>query len=359
MIQTTDEKQGIAGRHADARRVAAWRKRSGASFCKKEDEMRKTEDRRTKTKKPKNGVAAPGKGGANRNYKDTLFRLLFKDRESLLCLYNALNGTSYTDAGGLEITTLENAVYMTYKNDVSFVFNYELMLYEHQSTANPNMPLRNLMYVSDVLGRWLEGRNLYGSRPVKIPAPRFVVFYNGREDLPDRSVLRLSDSYERAQEHPELELVVTVYNINWGHNREIMDTCEQLAGYARFVAKVREYGEEMPRKEAVGKAVEYCIGNGILEDFLKKHRAEAIEMWYDFDAERYLADEKKWSYEQGVEQGMERGRQQGVEQKTRTVIRNMLAQGMSDEDILSLVECTPDLIRRIRTETDENAVTVK
>lgn len=284
--------------------------------------MRKTEDRRTKTKKPK-------------------------------------NGTSYTDAGGLEITTLENAVYMTYKNDVSFVFNYELMLYEHQSTVNPNMPLRNLMYVSDVLGRWLEGRNLYGSRPVKIPAPRFVVFYNGREDLPDRSVLRLSDSYERAQEHPELELVVTVYNINWGHNREIMDTCEQLAGYARFVAKVREYGEEMPRKEAVGKAVEYCIGNGILEDFLKKHRAEAIEMWYDFDAERYLADEKKWSYEQGVEQGMERGRQQGVEQKTRTVIRNMLAQGMSDEDILFLVECTPDLIRRIRTETDENAVTVK
>lgn len=108
-----------------------------------------------------------------------------------------------------------------------------------------------------------------------------------------------------------------------------------------------------------GKAVEYCIGNGILEDFLKKHRAEAIEMWYDFDAERYLADEKKWFYEQGVEQGMERGRQQGVEQKTCTVIRNMLAQGMSDEDILSLVECTPDLIRRIRTETDENAVTVK
>ena len=129
-----------------------------------------------------------------RNYKDTIFRMLFKDKENLLSLYNALNKTDYTDVEGLEITTLENAVYMNYKNDVSFVFDYELMIYEHQSTVNPNMPLRDLFYVADTLQKKTYNKDLYGSKLVQIPTPRFVVFYNGVTYQPERQTLKLSDA---------------------------------------------------------------------------------------------------------------------------------------------------------------------
>ena len=127
-----------------------------------------------------------------RNYKDTIFRMLFKDKENLLSLYNALNNTAYTDVSGLEITTLENAVYMNYKNDVSFVFDSELMLYEHQSTMNPNMPLRDLFYVSDTLHKRIYSKDLYGKNLIRIPAPRFVVFYNGVTYQPEVQTLKLS-----------------------------------------------------------------------------------------------------------------------------------------------------------------------
>ncbi len=110
-----------------------------------------------------------------RNYK-----AIFREKDNLLSLYNALNGTAYEETDNLEITTLENAVYMNYKNDISFVFDFELMLYEHQSTCNPNMPLRDLFYVSRVLQNRIKDENLYSKSLIKIPAPRFVVFYNGQ-----------------------------------------------------------------------------------------------------------------------------------------------------------------------------------
>ena len=170
-----------------------------------------------------------------------------------------MNETDYTDVDGLEITTLENAVYMNYKNDVSFVFDFELMLYEHQSTMNPNMPLRDLFYVSDILQKRTGDKDLYGSKLIRIPSPRFVVFYNGTEPRPERQTLKLSDAYEKKQESPELELNVTVYNINYGCNEEIMDACRTLKEYAMYVEQVRTYAKQMPLAEAVEKAVDYCI----------------------------------------------------------------------------------------------------
>ena len=131
-----------------------------------------------------------------RNYKDTMFRMVFKEKENLLSLYNALNKTAYTDVGDLEVTTLENAVYMNYKNDISFVFDFELMLYEHQSTVNSNMPLRDLLYVTRVLQGRVKNEDLYSSALIKIPAPRFVVFYNGTDTQPEQKVLTLSEAFE-------------------------------------------------------------------------------------------------------------------------------------------------------------------
>ncbi len=166
-------------------------------------------------------------------YKDTMFRMLFKEKKNLLSLYNALNKTAYTDVDKLEITTLENAVYMNYKNDISFVFDYELMLYEHQSTVNPNMPFRDLIYVTKVLQTITKDENLYGQTLIKLPTPRFVVFYNGTNEQPKQQILRLSDAFQKKLDFPELELCVTVYNINWGNNQELMDACHTLREYAQ------------------------------------------------------------------------------------------------------------------------------
>lgn len=264
-----------------------------------------------------------------RNYKDTLFRMLFSGKENLLSLYNALNGTSYTDTDGLIITTLENAVYMNYKNDISFVLDSELMLYEHQSTVNPNMPLRSLFYVARVIQGLIREEDFYGRKQVKIPAPRFIVFYNGVDPQPERQTLRLSDAFEgtlsEGAKKPEglsgcdLELTVTVYNINFGYNHKIMEECQVLKEYAQYVYQVRMYARKMAFPEAVEAAVDYCIRNRILADFLAKNRAEAIAMSiFEYDEEKHIRNEKELSYQEGqktgIEIGMKRGIERGIEQ---------------------------------------------
>lgn len=253
-----------------------------------------------------------------RNYKDTLFRMLFKEKENLLSLYNAFNGTAYMNAEELEITTLENAVYMNYKNDVSFVFGYELMLYEHQSTMNLNMPLRNLIYVAKVLQGRVKDEKLYGKTLIRLPAPRFVVFYNGVDFQPEKQELRLSDAFVEKQEEPELELKVTVYNINEGNNGELMEACHLLKEYAQYVQLVRKYAREQSFPEAVERAVDECIKNGILEEFLSKNRAEAIEMCiFEFDEEKYIAGEREDAYQNGFEEGHKEGREEGQKRLLR------------------------------------------
>lgn len=245
-----------------------------------------------------------GNTKVQRNYKDTMFRMIFKEKENLLSLYNALNKTSYTDVGSLEVTTLENAVYMNYKNDISFVFDFELMLYEHQSTVNPNMPLRDLLYVTRVLQGRVRNEDLYSSALVKIPTPRFVVFYNGTDTQPEQKVLALSEAFEKSQKQPELELIVTVYNINREYNSELMETCSVLKEYAQYVELVRLFAKEMSFPEAVEKAVDYCIGNGILADFLTKNRSEAIAMSiFEYNEEQHMKSERNIWREEGRKEG--------------------------------------------------------
>ena len=256
-----------------------------------------------------------------RKYKDTMFHMLFREKKNLLSLYNALNKTDYTNVDELEITTLENALYMNYKNDISFVFDFELMLYEHQSSINPNMPLRDLFYVSTVLRGRVKDENLYGKVLIKIPAPRFVVFYNGTDSQPEQQILRLSDAFEKKQEVPELELTVVVYNINWGHNQELLGACQLLKEYAQFVNQVREFAKEVPIAEAVENAIDYCIAHNILADFLSKNRVEAIEMCiFEFNEEKFLKSEREWAREEGREEGRKEGHAAGC---TETLIKNV------------------------------------
>lgn len=235
-----------------------------------------------------------------RNYKDTLFRMLFDDKESLLGLYNAVNGTDYDNAEDLEISTLENAIYMNMKNDVSFVFDFSLNLYEHQSTVNPNMPLRDLFYVSSMLQKIVKKEDLYRLALVKIPTPRFIVFYNGTEEQPERREYRLSDAFQQETEKPELELAVTVLNINPGKNEKLLESCGLLKGYMQYVETVRGYLAETDIEEAVSLAVDECIAKGVLAEFLSKNKAEAIAVSiFEYDEEAHL----KNLFEEGKAKG--------------------------------------------------------
>ena len=222
----------------------------------------------------------------NRTYKDTVFRKLFSDRKNLLSLYNAINGTAYTDETELEIVTLESAIYMGMKNDLAFIIDTNLFLYEHQSTYNPNMPLRDLLYISSEYQKLVDKESLYSSVLLKIPAPHFIVFYNGRRKMLDRWTNCLSEAYKNQQGEPDLELKVVTININDGHNEELMEQCRILGEYAQYVEIVRKNAEAMSLDVAVQNAVDECIQKGILEDFLRANRAEVIAMSiFEYDKE--------------------------------------------------------------------------
>lgn len=271
------------------------------------------------------------------NYKDTLFRMIFKDKENLLGLYNAVNGTDYSNTEDLEITTLENAIYMNYKNDVSFVCGFELMLYEHQSTVNPNMPLRDLFYVARVLQGIVQKQDLYGSALIRIPAPRFVVFYNGQEKQPEQKLFRLSDAYQKKAGEPELELKVMMYNVNFGYNTKLLGACKTLGEYAKYVQRVRENAKKMPLRDAVERAVDMCIKEGVLEEFLRKNRAEAVAVSiFEYNEEEHLKSERELAYRSGCEEGIQRGLKQGEEQFAR--LSRLLLGERRTEDLLRASE---------------------
>ena len=213
---------------------------------------------------------------ANRKYKDTVFRMLFSEKKHLLSLYNAVTGKHYEDAEALQIVTLKNAIYMGMKNDLAFLLETNIYLYEHQSTVNPNMPLRNLLYIAIEYQKYVSDKSLYSSSLLKIPAPKFVVFYNGTDTLEDTVELKLSSAYEHLDGEPDLELKVILLNINEGHNKELMEHCQILKEYAIYVARVRKYAAEMKLEDAVNKAIEECMKEGVLADFLQKNRSEVV-----------------------------------------------------------------------------------
>ncbi len=202
----------------------------------------------------------------NRTYKATIFAMLFEDKEHLLELYNAISGKHYTNPEMLEINTLENAIYMAMRNDISFLIDARLSLYEHQSTYSPNLPLRFLLYISALYSSMTREANLYGTKPIELPPPRFVIFYNGKVEQPDRQILKLSDLYT-IKEECSLEL-----------------------------------------EEAVERAIKECIQEGILKEFLEKNRAEAKNMSiFEYDQEKHIKQEREEAWEEGRKEGKKAG----------------------------------------------------
>ena len=215
---------------------------------------------------------------ANPQYKSTLFSTIFSEKGNALEMYNALNGTDYDDPDEITITTLKNVVFLNRYNDVSYVIGGVFNLYEHQSTYNPNMPLRSFFYIAQTFEKMVDQKNLYSPIRVPIPTPKFVVFYNGTKDQPDRQYMNLSDSYTNKKIPGDMELTVTMLNVNYGHNAELMKKCEALNGYSLYISKFREYNEsgKFTHSESAERALDYCIKNNVMTEFFRERRKEVV-----------------------------------------------------------------------------------
>ena len=241
-----------------------------------------------------------------RNHKDTMFCRLFSEPEKALSLYNAIRGTQYNDVSKLEIVTMENSLYILMKNDVGILLNNRLALIEHQSSMNPNMPLRGLLYFSRTIDGLLtrEGRKaqIYRNELVKIPTPEYYILYNGTEEDFETKDLRLSDAFEHMT--TGYEWTAHMININIGHNEHILNASKDLLGYSTLVSYIRAYmAEEMQRDAAIDKAVQRCIDEGHLREFLLKVQGEARYMLFDFDQDLYDETMKEIGREEGREEG--------------------------------------------------------
>ncbi len=276
----------------------------------------------------------------NPRHKDRLFCTMYgtdKYKHYALELYNAINGTHYTRPSELEIITLEDAVYIKMKNDVAYLVSDTIAIYEHQSTVNQNMPLRGFMYSGELYSKILKRNRarIYNKKLIKIPTPQYIVFYNGTESYPECSKLRLSDAFINPTDNNEFEFTATVYNINLGKNKELLDSCESLKGYSYFVEQVRINALRMPLEQAVDEAVKDCIESDILRDVLSEERsAVMLEMLTTFDEK---------AYEEGLR---EEGREEERANTEREMHRADIAEERADAAEARIKELEAELVAR-------------
>lgn len=285
-----------------------------------------------------------------RKFKAGLFSKIFEGKPELLSLYNAINGSHYEDPELLEITTIEDVLYMGIKNDLSFIIDEYMNLYEAQSSWNSNMPLRGLFYFSSLYQGYVASRQLdiYSKARLMLPTPRYVVLYNGTEAEPEWTQLRLTDSFlKEGREKASVECLVEVYNINWGHNGQLMEQCRKLHEYAYLVEQVRDHlSQGMVLTAAVDRAVETCIKHGILKEFLLKHRAEVKQMILsEYDEELHIRSERELAMSEGILKGRQEGIQQGIQQGIQVLILDNLEDGTPTERILEKLQRRFDLDR--------------
>ena len=256
----------------------------------------------------------------NREYKSSVFAMLYEDKENLLDLYNGVNGKSLTNADDITVNTLtdkdgvESGIFMKVKNDVSFIFDSYLNLYEHQSTVNSNIPLRMLLYVARLMYSMISRKELYREKAIGLPAPRFAVFYNGTAKMPAKAELKLSDQYEVRQDKPDLELKVTVYNINSDKGKDVLNKSRTLYEYTEFVERTRKALEgrrtDEERREAMNRVIDQCIADGILVKLLTERRDEIMET----SIFQYDQEAPEWAlHEDGYDEGIQRQKLEDAE----------------------------------------------
>ena len=260
----------------------------------------------------------------SREHKDRLFNFIFgrpENKKWTLSLYNAVNGSSYEDETEIEFNTLEEYLYVHMKNDTSFLFVGYLSLYEHQSTYNPNMPLRMMQYISAVYDGYISSNDLdkYGEELLQIPTPKLVVFYNGTKDEPDEKILKLSDSFsESTRKNADIEVKVRMININYGRNKELMEACRPLYEYSWFIQTIRELRKRLKDiGEATGKALTVMPDDFILKPFLVEHMAEVSNM---LSEELQELNAKQLIARANFKKGENKGKKEGI-----TSVNNLYA----------------------------------
>jgi len=284
----------------------------------------------------------------NKKYKSTLFTAIFSDDKEIIPLYNALTNRNYSEDTKVEIKTLPDVLYMDYQNDLSFVIDGKfVVLIEHQSTINENMPLRLLMYIARVYESIVEHRKLYYTNRFNIPKPEFIVLYNGTATYPQETELKLSNAFMELSdgEIPNLELIVKVININYGHSDKILQKDKTLEDYSYFVYLVREYQKTgLDLDTSVKTAIKDCINIGRLKKFLEENSSEVVNMLFgewDYATAIEVAKEEgeekgiKKGIEKGVEKGIQIGEKQGESKLTARLLsaKEMLQKGISRNEV--------------------------
>jgi len=295
--------------------------------------------------------------GVKRDYKDRLFRFIFSREENkawTLELYNAVSGRNYKDPNDLVINTIEDAVYMGMKNDLSFIIEDVVSIYEQQSSPNPNMPVRMMGYLSKLYDKHIKAikANKYGTKLIKLPTPKLVVFYNGRAEEEDSRILRLSDSFINDVKG-DVEVTVKLLNINYGRNEEIMNRCKPLYEYSRLVAMVNENKENYPLKEAIDKAIDDLPDDYVIKGLLEEHRAEVQDMLLT----EYNEEETMELFKRDARlDGLAEGRAEGLEEGRAEGIRFMLELGVDKGVIMSHYSLSNDEIDQIISEGEMQAI---
>ena len=267
----------------------------------------------------------------NRKYKDRLFQLLFgseKYKENTLSLYNALNGTAYTNVEDIEIYTIDDVIYIDMKNDVAFILDSEMNLWEHQSTYNPNMPLRGLLYFGKLYDKYVIDtyRDIYRNKLVTLPTPKYIVFYNGEEERPAIEKLKLSDAFMKKDAGMDFEWSAIVINLNHPEIDPNLLACKALAEYIAFVKKVQSHKQSSNLTEAINKAVDACIKEDILKDILLQHKAEVIELVLTtFNKELHEKYLKEDAREEGFAEGKAEGKAEGLSEGLRAAVFSMFS----------------------------------
>ena len=304
----------------------------------------------------------------NREYKSDVFSMLMESKENALEVYNALNDSEYTNPEDVEIVQLERGVSLSIRNDASFIIDMNINFYEHQSTYNPNMPLRSLIYFVNALEDWLKDndKDLFSKKQIKIPTPHFIVFYNGMQKRPEYEEMRLSDSFYHKVAEPQIEIICKVYNINPENNQTLKKKSAVLEGYTYFVEKVRDnQRQEMNLEEAVDSAIKDCIDNHVLEDFFKNRRDEVKKMTHlDYTWEKRERLIRMEEYADGKAEGMREGEAAGMLKGKAAGIREGEADGKLKGKIDSLLEIlqelgdVPEALQtRIKSEKDLQVLT--
>ena len=256
----------------------------------------------------------------NRKRRDTVFCHYMVTESHLLELFNALNDTHLKNSSNVNINTLEGSFFSNIKNDISFLMdNLVIVLIEHQTTINPNMPLRFLSYLDELYRRIVSGQSakIYGSELIKVPAPEFYVFYDGDDTSFDQQILKLSNAFESASEN--LELIVHVYNLGDGKSDILKQKCSAIKEYSIFSNKYKFYRKQkLTIDQAVKEAVRYCLEHNIMAEYLRNNEKEVIDM---FGFEWNEKEEKDALIKVGEARGEARGEIRGTLRAIKNLMR--------------------------------------